>query len=402
MNRLIQGEVGSGKTVVALSGMLLAVENNYQSALLAPTEILAEQHYLNIKRMLEGLPINVSLLKGAIPMKEKNKIYKELENGEIDIIIGTHALLEEKVKFKYLSLVVIDEQHRFGVIQRSKLHQKGRNVDVLVMSATPIPRTLALSLWGDLDVSEIKELPKGRKKIKTYYMREEEAYRFLRKELEKGNQGFIVYPLIEESKKMELKSVMKQAEYLKKEIFPDFRCAILHGKLPPNEKEKIMIDFSRNLYDILISTTVIEVGIDVPNATVIIIEDAPRYGLSQLHQLRGRVGRGDKESYCILVGEPKNEEARKRIEILLRTTSGFEIAEEDLRLRGPGEYLGIKQHGITKFHIASLVNDTDILKEVRDFVFKELGEKIYSEEFYNLRKEVYRIYKGKFHLGRVS
>jgi len=402
MNRLLQGEVGSGKTVVALSAMLLAVENGLQSAIVSPTEILAEQHFLNIKNMLKEFNLKVELLTGSLKKKDKERIYKNLIDGDVSIVVGTHALFEERVKFKKLSLVVIDEQQRFGVLQRNKLHKKGENVDVLILSATPIPRTLAMSWWGDLDVSEIKELPGNRKKVETYFLKEEEAYEFLKREVEKGNQGFIVYPLIDESDKMELKAATKQAEYLKKNVFFDYRVALLHGKLNPREKERIMIDFSKGIYDILVSTTVIEVGIDIPKATVIIIEDAPRFGLSTLHQLRGRVGRGNEKSYCILTGEIKNEKARRRIETLLFCSSGFEISEEDLKIRGAGEYLGVKQHGITKFNLADTVNDSDILKLARSFVFNELKENIFRDEFCYLRKKVYEIYRNKFHLGKIA
>lgn len=367
MNRLLQGDVGSGKTIVALSAMLLAAENNFQSALMAPTEILAEQHYITIKHFLGSLPVRVGLLTGSVQGKERKKFLEECGQGKMDIAIGTHALLEKEVQFLKLRLAVIDEQHRFGVRHRLALTQPAPSqssqpgdrevTDILVMTATPIPRTLALGLYGDLDLSVIDGLPPGREKIETVLKTEAEAYAILKDQIKKQRQAYIVYPLVDESDKLELKAAIQEFEKLKAETFRGFSIGLLHGQMSGKEKEKIMKDFYDQQYSILVATTVVEVGIDVPNATAMLIQHAERFGLSTLHQLRGRVGRGSEHSYCILVAQPKTDEAKERIKILLQTQNGFELAEKDMELRGPGEILGTSQHGLPPFKIAHLIAD---------------------------------------------
>lgn len=378
MNRLLQGDVGSGKTAVAVSAMLLAKESGYQSVLLAPTEILAEQHFFTIKKLLKNLPVRIVYVVGKMAKSKKSAVKKKISSGSADIIIGTHALLEEDIKFKNLSLVIIDEQHRFGVDQRMKMRKKSgfKTVDLLLMTATPIPRTLGLTLYGDLNISTIDELPPGRISIKTLEMTEENAYNFIKERLRYGEQVFIVYPLVDESEKLSarrslggggpLKSAIKEAENLRGTVFKDFSVGLIHGRMKPEEKEKIMSAFAGKKYDILISTTVIEVGIDIPNATVMLIEHAERYGLATLHQLRGRVGRSSKQSYCILLSDTKMEKAKERIAVLLSTTDGFKIAEEDLRFRGPGEFFGTEQSGIPEFKIGNILTDMAILRKTKD------------------------------------
>lgn len=369
MNRLLQGDVGSGKTVVAIAAMLLCCENKYQSVLMAPTEILAEQHFITLRHFLESLPVNVGLLTGSVTGKERKQFFEDCAGGKIDIAVGTHALLEKAVQFKKLGLVVIDEQHRFGVrhrlslSQRSSLDQRGETPDVLVMTATPIPRTLTLGLYGDLDCSVIEGLPPGRQKIETLLKNEAEAYHLIRREIQKGRQAYIVYPLVDESNKIELKSAINGFNKLRKEIFGGFKVGLLHGQLPGNEKEKTMEEFHQGKYSILVATTVIEVGIDVPNATVMVIQNAERFGLSTLHQLRGRIGRGKDSSFCVLVADPKTEDSQQRIEVLLRSQNGFEIAEKDLQLRGPGEIFGTSQHGMPPFKIADFSRDIQLIQQ---------------------------------------
>lgn len=347
MNRLLQGDVGSGKTVVAMCAAYKAVKSGYQAAVMAPTAILAAQHLENFKNILNSLDIKCELLISGITKKKKEEILNRLENGEIDILIGTHALLEDNVKFKNLGLVVTDEQHRFGVKQRSKFAEKGKNPDVLVMTATPIPRTLALILYGDLDISIIDELPPNRKKIDTFAVGKDMTDRvneFIRKQIKEGRQAYIVCPLVEENEELDLKSVEKLYETYKKEIFPEFNVEYIHGKLKQKEKDKIMESFKKGKIDILISTTVIEVGVDVPNSNIMVIENAERFGLAQLHQLRGRVGRGEYKSYCILKYEGKGEVVRKRMKVMCDTNDGFIISEKDLELRGSGDFFGTMQH----------------------------------------------------------
>ncbi|OGS43050.1 MAG: ATP-dependent DNA helicase RecG [Elusimicrobia bacterium RIFOXYD2_FULL_34_15] len=383
MNRLLQGDVGSGKTVVALSSMLLAVESGFQSILLAPTEILAEQHFLTIKKLLEGMPVEVDLIFGKMLKKKKTDIKKRVADGVSNIIIGTHAILQEDIKFKKLALIVIDEQHRFGVEQRLKIKKKSifLGSDLLMMTATPIPRTLGLTLYGDLDISTLNELPPGRFPVKTIEMPGKNAYNFIRDRVKHGEQAFIVYPLVDESEKLQLKSAVKEAESLKETEFKDFSVGLIHGRLKPEEKEKIMAEFAQKKYNVLISTTVIEVGIDIPNATVMVIEHADRYGLSTLHQLRGRVGRSNKESYCILLGEAKTDNAKRRLDVLTKTNDGFKIAEEDLMIRGPGEFFGTEQSGLPSFKVGNILTDLPIIREAKETAIEMLKnepESVYS------------------------
>ena len=365
MNRLVQGDVGSGKTVVATMAMFKAVRNGYQAVLMAPTAILARQHYEGISKMVSEFGIKVELLTGDITKKNKERILEELKNGEIDMIVGTHALIEENVVFKNVGIVITDEQHRFGVRQRGILSAKGEKVDTLVMTATPIPRTLAIILYGDLDISIIDELPPGRQKIDTFAVRrnmEERVNNFIKKELTSGRQAYIVCPLVEESEVMDgVKSVVEQLDYYK-EVLKDFRVEMLYGKMRSKEKDEIMAKFKAKEIDVLISTTVIEVGVDVPNATIMIIENAERFGLAQLHQLRGRVGRGKFKSYCILKFDSKSDIVKQRMEIMQKSNDGFVISEKDLELRGPGDFFGTKQHGIPEFKVANLFVDIPIMK----------------------------------------
>ncbi|RKU30635.1 DNA helicase RecG [Candidatus Poribacteria bacterium] len=393
MNRLIQGDVGSGKTVVAAMALLRAIENGYQGALMVPTEILAEQHYYNLSEMLAHLrkdtpqeddrKINVVLLKSDLPKAERDEALAAIADGSADLIVGTQALIQEGVDFHKLGLVIIDEQHRFGVMQRATLRNKAQSgngdlkksttaapaPDVLVMTATPIPRTLALTLYGDLNVSVIDEMPPGRQTIKTTWIKEkdrEKLYADLRKEIQRGRQAYVVYPLVEESEKLEeLKAATEMAEHLQNAVFPDLRVGLLHGQMKSVEKQEVMAKFNDKQIDILVSTTVIEVGIDVPNATLMVIENAERFGLSQLHQLRGRVGRGEHKSACYLVATPKGDDSYQRILAMIRTNNGFQIAEADLNIRGPGEFFGTRQSGVPNFKIADIIHDTSLLEAAK-------------------------------------
>lgn len=371
MNRLLQGDVGSGKTIVALMSVLLALDNDFQACLMAPTEILATQHYNGICELVENLGISVRLLTGSTKTAERKEIHNALESGELHLLIGTHALLEEKVQFKNLGLAIIDEQHRFGVAQRARLWKKNHlPPHVLVMTATPIPRTLAMSLYGDLDVSIIDELPPGRKSIKTVHRYDSnrlKVFRFIKDEINKGRQVYVVYPLIQESEKMDYKDLMDGYESIAREFpMPDFQISIVHGQMKPADKDYEMDRFVRGETQIMVATTVIEVGVNVPNASVMIIESAERFGLSQLHQLRGRVGRGAEQSYCILMtGNKLSADSRTRLETMVSTSDGFEIAEVDLKLRGPGDLMGTQQSGILNLKIADIVKDNDILKTAR-------------------------------------
>ncbi|MCX8020929.1 MAG: ATP-dependent DNA helicase RecG [Chitinophagaceae bacterium] len=372
MNRLLQGDVGSGKTIVALLVMLLAADNGYQSCLMAPTEILAQQHFANITRMLSSLPVNVGLLTGSAKLSERKKLLDELERGELHMLIGTHALIEDAVKFHKLGLVIIDEQHRFGVAQRARLWKKSEQPPhVLVMTATPIPRTLAMTVYGDLDCSILDELPPGRQKITTVHRPDthrSQVMNFIRQEIDNGRQAYIIFPLIEESETLDYENLMKGYENVKA-YFPEprYRISVVHGRQPAEQREVNMKRFAAGDTQIMVSTTVIEVGVDVPNATIMVIESAEKFGLSQLHQLRGRVGRGNEKSYCILMTAPEiGKEARERIKIMTSTNSGFEIAEKDLELRGPGEIEGTKQSGILNFKVANLVKDKDWLERAKD------------------------------------
>jgi ATP-dependent DNA helicase RecG len=387
MARLLQGEVGSGKTVVATAALLMAIANGYQGAFMAPTEILAEQHFATVQGLLSRVgqvtadenylyrysgilprPLAIALLIGAIPLKRKRELQQLILKGEVDIIIGTHALIQEEVEFKRLVFTVVDEQHRFGVAQRSSLRQKGTNPHVLVMTATPIPRTLALTLYGDLDLSVIDELPPGRQLIKTKWLKpdqRESAYRFVRREIGSEHQAFIICPLIEESESVQARAAIAEYERLSKEVFPDLRLGLLHGRMSATDKEKVMHQFKDRQLDILVSTPVVEVGIDVPNATVMMVESADRFGLSQLHQFRGRVGRGEAQSYCILLAENPSEVGEARLSIIETLHDGFKLAEEDLKLRGPGEFFGTRQSGLPDLKMARL-SDVAILELARN------------------------------------
>ncbi len=373
MHRLLQGDVGSGKTVVAMAAMVLACENRYQAALMAPTELLAQQHYTNIKGWADRLNLKSVLLTGSSKAGERKEIYEEIAAGHADIIIGTHALIQEGVSYGKLGLVVIDEQHRFGVLQRATLRTKGLTPDVLVMTATPIPRTLAMTVYGDLDVSVIDELPPRKKPIRTkvfYESHRQQVYEIIRKELAKKHQIFIVYPLVTESEALDLKDATRMAQHLQQDIFPGHRIGLIHGRLKAQEKDEMMAGFLEKCTDILVSTTVIEVGIDIPQASVMVIEHAERFGLSQLHQLRGRVGRGDIPAYCILLAQHKgSQEARKRLRIMEETNDGFRIAEEDLAIRGPGEFMGVRQSGLPDFRVANIARDGRILSEAKTDAF---------------------------------
>ena len=402
MNRLLQGDVGSGKTIVSIIAAYKAVKTGYQAAILAPTAILASQHLENFQKILNKFGIKSELLVSSITKKNKQIIKEKLATGEIDILIGTHAMLEEDVEFKNLGLVVTDEQHRFGVKQRAKIVSKGNNPDVIVMSATPIPRTLALILYGDLDISIINELPPNRKKIDTFAVGksyEERVNHFIEKQIDEGRQCYIVCPLVEENEEMDLKSVTELAEKLQNETFSKYRVEYLHGKMKPKEKDDIMLRFKNGEIDILISTTVIEVGVDVPNANIMVIENSERFGLAQLHQLRGRVGRGEYKSYCILKFEGKGKVVQERMKIMCQTNDGFVISEKDLELRGSGDFFGTAQHGIPEMKIANLFEDIDVLKTVQD-----LSNKIMSDDL-NLSKpqneRLKNLVKGKLD-GRID
>jgi ATP-dependent DNA helicase RecG len=370
MNRLLQGDVGSGKTIVALLAMLAAMENGYQAALMAPTEILADQHARNIKRMLARTPHRAELLIGSLRAAEKRRLHADIASGEVHACVGTHALIQESVAFRKLGLVVIDEQHRFGVLQRASLRERGFNPDVLVMTATPIPRSLAMTVYGDLDVSVIDELPPGRTPIKTVVVGEDQragVYKGVEREMRAGRQAYIVYPLVEESEKIDLKDATRMFEHLRDRVFPTFTIGLLHGKMKSGEKEETMHRFTRGEVQILVATTVVEVGVDVPNASVMVIEHAERFGLSQLHQLRGRVGRGAEQSFCVLLASDKQTTvARERLGIMEETNDGFRIAEKDLEIRGPGEVMGTRQSGVPTFRVGNLVRDVRILEEARN------------------------------------
>jgi ATP-dependent DNA helicase RecG len=369
MNRLLQGDVGSGKTIIALMAALVAMENGLQVAFMAPTEILAEQHFFNIRRLLEQSRFRLTLLTGGTPVRKRREILGELAGGSMHMVIGTHALVQEDVAFRELGLAIIDEQHRFGVLQRATLRAKGLHPDVLVMTATPIPRTLALTTYGDLDVSVMREMPPGRQPISTTVRpesRRDDVYQFVRQQIEAGRQAYIIYPLVEESAKVDLKSATEMADHLAQDIFPEFRVALLHGRMKQDAKDRVMGAFSRNEFQILVSTTVVEVGVDVPNATVMVVEHAERFGLSQLHQLRGRVGRGVYKSQCILLYQyPITDEGKQRLKALSETTDGFEIAERDLNLRGPGDFFGTRQSGMPTLRVGDLLRDHALMEEAR-------------------------------------
>lgn len=378
MNRLVQGDVGSGKTVVAVVAILAAIQSGFQAALMAPTEVLAEQHYRKLVSWFNLLHLPVELLTGSTRTAKRKQIHADLETGALPLLVGTHALIEDPVKFQRLGLVVIDEQHRFGVQQRARLQQKGDHPHVLTMTATPIPRTLALTMHGDLDVSQIDELPPGRKAIQTTVLGggdRSHAYDLIRREIAQSRQVYIVLPLVEESEKLDLRSAIDEHQHLQEAIFPDFQVGLLHGRMTSAEKDEAINQFRENQSQILVSTTVVEVGVDVPNATVMLIEHAERFGLSQLHQLRGRVGRGAAQSFCLLMSSSKNETARQRLKVLEQSQDGFFISEMDMRFRGPGEVLGTRQSGLPDFALASLVEDQQVLELAR-----EAAEKVIEKD----------------------
>ena len=401
MNRLVQGDVGSGKTVVALLALAECVFNGYQGALMAPTEILAQQHYESFTETFEDIGINVELLTGSVTKKQKECILQRVKDGEVDILIGTHALIEDNVEFENIGLVITDEQHRFGVRQRGKLSSKGVSPDILVMTATPIPRTLALILYGDLDISIIDELPPGRQPIETIAVekkKRDKVYNSLvRREVDKGRQVYIVCPLVEESETLDITSATETAEEIKRDFFPDLRVGLLHGKMKPSEKDAIMTAFKNHELDILVSTTVIEVGVNVPNSTLMIIENAERFGLAQLHQLRGRVGRGKHQSYCVLIYGSNSEVCRKRMDIMEETNDGFKISEKDLEIRGPGEFFGTMQHGVPELKIANLFKHMKILKTVQQEARIIIGDDptLDFKEYRGLKREIESKFKDK-------
>lgn len=395
MNRLVQGDVGSGKTMVAFMTALAAVDCGHQACLMVPTEILAEQHYKNAAKFLEPLGLKLALLTGKTKTAERRELLVRLEMGDVDLLIGTHALIEDAVQFKSLALVIIDEQHRFGVEQRAKLKKKGLSPHFLVMTATPIPRTLAMTVYGDLEVSIIDELPPGRSPIQTrvaFSSKRKAALDFMVEQIKKGRQAYIIYPLVEESEKMDLKNAVEEFEKLNT-AFPEVNFGLLHGRMKPAEKEEVMSDFRERKFDVLVSTTVIEVGVDVPNANIMVIEHAERFGLSQLHQLRGRVGRGEHKSFCILLlGHAVSDEARERTRIMEESTDGFRIAEKDLEMRGPGEFLGTRQSGLPGFQLANLVRDVDLLTLARKAAFDifDSDARLSLKENRALKEELFR------------
>jgi ATP-dependent DNA helicase RecG len=419
MNRLLQGDVGSGKTAVSMAALITACENGYQAAIMAPTEILAEQHHRNLKVWAEKLGLRTALLTGGLKTAERRELQGRIRDGEIDLVVGTHALIQEGVLFRDLGLIVIDEQHRFGVVQRATLRKKGQIPDVLVMTATPIPRTLAMTVYGDLDISVIDEMPPGKIPVRTKVFSESQrtrVYEIIRREAKKGNQIFIVYPLVEASENLDLKDATRMAEHLRKEVFPDCRVGLVHGRMKGKEKERVMNDFSNKMINILVSTTVIEVGIDIPEASLMVIEHAERFGLSQLHQLRGRVGRGDTPSFCILLtGDTMPHRggdtlpqgvpiARKRLRIMEQTNDGFRIAEEDLAIRGPGEFMGTRQSGLPDFRIASVVRDGRILGEARTdaFVLVEDDPLLENPDHLTLREVLLRRWRGRLEMAKTG
>jgi ATP-dependent DNA helicase RecG len=402
MNRLLQGDVGSGKTIVAIQSAIVAIENGYQAAIMAPTEILAEQHAKNVKRMLASTPYRVELLTGSLAAARKRELQRATAEGEVDLAVGTHALIQEGVRFHKLGLVVIDEQHRFGVLQRAELIKRGYNPDTLVMTATPIPRSLAMTVYGDLDLSVIDEMPPGRKPVITKVRGEDarnKIYHFLDGIMRKGRQVYIVYPLVEESEKLDLLNAKQMAEHLQTAVFPTFRVGLIHGRMKPAEKEAVMEEFRRGEIHILVATTVIEVGVDVPNASVMLVEHAERFGLSQLHQLRGRVGRGGEQAYCILLaGDRRTTDARERLAIMEETGDGFKVAEKDLELRGPGEVMGTRQAGVPAFRVSNIVRDHALLEVAKRESELMLVERRDSRE----TAKLIRIVRGQKQFGLAS
>jgi ATP-dependent DNA helicase RecG len=407
MNRLLQGDVGSGKTIVAGLAILTAVEAGFQTALMAPTEILAEQHLMTLTTLLEPLGVPVALLTNAVKGKARESVLAAAAEGALACVIGTHALVQQEVKFRRLGLAVVDEQHRFGVNQRATLKRKGESPDVLVMTATPIPRTLALTLYGDLEVSVIDQLPPGRKPVITRARPESahpKIYRFLRDQVRDGRQVYVVYPLVEESEVVDVRAATEMAERLQREVFPDLRIGLLHGRMPFAEKDRVMREFKAGAIHVLVSTTVIEVGIDVPNASVMLIEHAERFGLSQLHQLRGRVGRGPWKSYCILLSGAASEDARQRLSAMTATHDGFKIAEADLALRGPGDFFGTRQSGLPEFRVADLLRDAATLEAARRDAVTLIRDdpQLRAPEHRALRAALLQRWRGKLDLAGVG
>ncbi|MEL7646947.1 MAG: ATP-dependent DNA helicase RecG [Sedimentibacter sp.] len=402
MNRLVQGDVGSGKTVVAVWALLAAVSSGYQASLMAPTEILALQHYETISEYLEaaGLDVNVSFLSGSTKQNEKTDILRKLKSGDTDIVVGTHALIEKGVEFDNIGLVVTDEQHRFGVRQRAMLSNKGTNPHILVMTATPIPRTLALMFYGDLDISIIDEMPPGRQLVETEVIKsadKDKAYEFIKKQVNEGRQAYIVAPLVEESENLELDSATKIFSELKENHFSDMKLGLLHGKMNSKDKEEIITRFYRGKINVLVSTTVIEVGVNVPNSVIMLVLNAERFGLAQLHQLRGRVGRGSYKSYCILVNESKSKKSAERMNIMKKTSNGFLIAEEDLKIRGPGDFFGTRQHGLSRYEVQNIVNDVEVVQTVQK-LSKEIIEKnpsLRGDDYKNLKREIMNLFRDE-------
>jgi ATP-dependent DNA helicase RecG len=403
MQRLLQGDVGAGKTIVALLAAIVAMENGFQVAFMAPTEILAEQHFATITRWLAHTRFRVALLTGRRTAAERRTLLPAIERGDTQLVVGTHALVQEQVKFRALALTVIDEQHRFGVLQRGTLAAKGLQPDVLVMTATPIPRTLALTECGDMEVSVIRGLPPGRRPVKTLVKpdsRREDVYTLVRQQLHQARQAYVIYPLVEESEKVDLKAATAMADHLAREVFPEFKVALLHGRMKGDEKERVMRAFAAGDLQMLVSTTVVEVGVDVPNATVMIVEHAERFGLSQLHQLRGRVGRGGHESFCILLYQtPWSDEARARLKAMTDTSDGFVIAERDLQLRGPGDFFGTRQSGIPQLRAGNLTRDADLLELAYSEARQRLDQGRLSE---GVREYVQNVWQRQFGLITVG
>lgn len=407
MYRLIQGEVGSGKTLISAYGLFLSVTSGHQAAIMAPTEILARQHYITLNSIFSPLGITVVLLINGMRKKEKEQALESIASGTADITVGTHTLIQKGIDFKDLGLMVIDEQHKFGVEQRGALKIKSQNPDMLVMTATPIPRTMAMTLYGDMDISIVDELPKGKRDVKTMWVdssRIGEVYDFLKQQLKEKRQAYIVYPVIKESSALKSEGAVRMYNRLKDEIFKDFKVGLIHGRLGDDEKRDAMKSFKKKETDLLVATTIVEVGIDVSNASVMVIENAERFGLSQLHQLRGRIGRGKDKSYCILVSDANTDQARQRLEAMADTEDGFEIAEQDLSIRGPGELFGKRQHGLPELALGSLVSDVDILEEARSEAFNLIAEDpgLCSASFAGVKKELVENFKDRFHFGMIG